>query len=85
MELFGKSKNDKKLDLFNKGQSLIKLEKYAESLTYFNEVIKINPNHVDSFMSLLLISTKLEMYPKSLIRFLSLKRVLLGRTFLYFH
>ena len=64
MGLFGKSNDDKKLDLFNKGLSLIKLEKYAESLTYFNEVIKIDPNHVDSFMSLLLISTKLEMYPE---------------------
>ena len=47
MELFGKSKNDKKLDLFNKVLSLIKLEKYAESFTYFNEVIKIDHNHVD--------------------------------------
>ena len=81
MELFGKSKNDKKLELFNKGLSLIKLEKYVESLTYFNEVIKIDPNHVDSFMSLLLISTKLEMYPEVIDQISIFEEGIVGKNF----
>ena len=64
MGLFGKSNDDKKLDLFNKGLSLIKLEKYPEAGKYYNEALKIDPNYVDPLMGLILISTKLEMYPE---------------------
>ena len=64
MGLFGKSNDDKKLDLFNKGLSLIKLEKYPEAAKYYNEALKIDPNYVDPLMGLVLISIKLEMYPE---------------------
>ena len=62
MGLFGKSKDDKKLDLHNKGESLLKLERYEEALPYFRKALELDPEHTDSLMGMVFICNKLEMF-----------------------
>jgi len=43
------SKNLSIYDIFNKATSLLKLEKYVEAITFFNEFIKLNPDSASAW------------------------------------
>ena len=47
MGLFGKSKDDKKLDLHNKGVTLLELERYDEAIACYDEALRLDPEDAD--------------------------------------